>query len=101
FEDVQLLQYYVPHLGKSLYCIYTWNERDGRFRYAPEIPETDPLPDPQSKTITVHEDWFGGVYSDSTYRWNGGKMELIEQHGTVSTTPRRPGPKKLAPPANK
>jgi hypothetical protein len=21
FEDVQLLQYYVPHLGKSIFCI--------------------------------------------------------------------------------
>jgi hypothetical protein len=25
YEDLQLLRYYVPHLGKSLFCIYTWN----------------------------------------------------------------------------
>jgi hypothetical protein len=84
FEDLKLLQYYVPHLGKSLYCIYTWSEQDGRFRAAPEIPRIDPIPHPQDKTITVHEDWQGGVYSDSIYRWNGTKLELAEQNGRVS-----------------
>jgi len=84
FEDVELLQYYAPHLDKSLYCIYTWSEQGGRFRYAPEIPRVDPIPDQVHKTITVHEDWQGGVYSDSTYRWIGTKLELIEKNGRVS-----------------
>jgi len=32
----------------------------------------------------VHEDFFGGVFINSTYRWNGPKVELIEENGTVS-----------------
>lgn len=83
FEDVELLQYYEPHLDKSLYCVYTWSEPGGYFRYAPEIPRVDPIPDQERKTITVHEDWQGGVYSDSTYRWSGAKVELIEKNGRL------------------
>jgi hypothetical protein len=29
----------------------------------------------------VHEDWQGGPFQNSTYRWIGGKLELIEQDG--------------------
>jgi hypothetical protein len=34
---------------------------------------------PESKTPSTHEDWFGGPGQDPTYRWNEGKLELIEQ----------------------
>jgi hypothetical protein len=83
FEDLQLLQYYHPHLGKSGYCIYTWDRRVGRFRYAPEIPALDPVVHRENRTITVHEDFQGVPYRDSTYRWIGGKVELIEEDGRV------------------
>jgi hypothetical protein len=81
FEDAQLLQFYNPHLGTKLYCIYVWDKGSRRFRYAPEIPAVNPVPHPEDKTITVHQDWQGGPYADSTYRWTGAKFELIEQHG--------------------
>jgi len=83
FEDLQLLRIYSPHLGKSLFCIYEWNPKDGRFRDAPEIPDTDPVAHPRDKTITIHEDWLGGVYSDRTYRWNGTTVKLVVENGRV------------------
>jgi hypothetical protein len=86
FEDVQLLQYFVPHLGKSIFCIYTWNPREASFHPAPEIPDMDPVANAWNKTITVHEDLFGGVFIDSTYRWNG--VELILANGRVSGSSR-------------
>jgi hypothetical protein len=88
FGDVQLLQYYVQHLGKSIYCIYTWSPQDGRFRHAPEIPDTDPVADPENKTITVHEDFFGGVFTDSIYRLSNGKAQLVVANGRVSGSSR-------------
>jgi hypothetical protein len=81
FEDLQVLTEFASHLGKSVYCIYTWDQRTGRFRYAPEIPSVDPVAHPENKTITVHEDFLFGPYSDRTYRWKRGKVELIEEHG--------------------
>ncbi len=84
FDDVQLLQFYHPHLGKSIYCIYTWDERNARFRYAPEIPAIDPIAHPRNRTITVHEEWFGGVYTNSTYRWKAAKLELICESGRLT-----------------
>lgn len=81
FEDVKLLQFYQPHLGTKVFCIYTWDNKSGHFRYAPEIPGLNPVPHPENKTITVHQDWMGGAYADSTYRWNGAKTEEIEFHG--------------------
>ena len=83
FEDVQLLQYYVPHLGKSLFCIYVWNPQDERFAYSAEIPDMDPVAHPQNQTITVHEDWFGGVFSDRTYRWSGATVKLVVENGRL------------------
>lgn len=88
FEDIQLLQYYVPHLGKSIYCIYTWNPREGSFRHAPEIPDMDPIAHPENKTITVHNDLFGGVFIDSTYRLSNGKSQLVVENGRVSGSSR-------------
>ncbi len=82
FEDLELLQYYVPHLGKNLYCVYLWDSKTERFVYSPEISDIgDPVPHPENKTLTSHEDWQGGEYQDSTYRWKGDKLELIEQNG--------------------
>jgi hypothetical protein len=81
FEDVELLQFFHPHLGSRVYCIYTWDDKSGTFHPAPEIPALHPTPHPESKTITVHQDWMGGVYADRTYRWTGAKFELIEESG--------------------
>jgi hypothetical protein len=84
FEDVQLMQFFHPHLAKSVFCIYLWDDQTGRFRYAPEIPSVDPIPHPENKTITVDQDFFGGVFSHSTYRWQAAKLELVEENGMVS-----------------
>lgn len=84
FEDLELLLDYVPHLDKKLYCIYLWNPKSGRFEYSKELSEdlgVNPEAHPESKTITTHEDWQGGSWQDSTYRWNDGKLQLIEQKG--------------------
>lgn len=82
FEDLELLTYYVPHLDKKLYCIYLWDDKTGRFRYSNALSElaVNPLPHPENKTIKMHEDWPGGLWTESTYRWNGVKPELIEQN---------------------
>ncbi len=73
----------MPHLGKSQYCVYLWNEAEQQFRYDPESPAVGPMPHPETKTITAHQDWQGGSSNNSTYRWNGTKIELIEENGTV------------------
>ena len=80
FEDVQLLQNEFPN---PWWCTYEWDPKAARFRSSPEIPNPDPVPHPESKTITAHQDWQGGPYKDSTYRWNRGKTELIEQSGVL------------------
>jgi hypothetical protein len=83
YQDVELLQYYVPHLGKSLFCIYAWDAREDRFTAAPEIPDTDPVAHPETKTISVHEDFFGGVFTDSIYKWSGSKLVLTLESGRL------------------
>jgi hypothetical protein len=83
FEDLKLLQSYASHLGTKVYCIYLWDNKNGRFRYAPEIPAVNPVPHPEDRTVSVHQDWQGGLYADSTYRWTGAKFELVEEHGRV------------------
>jgi hypothetical protein len=82
FEDLELLTYYIPHLDKKLYCIYLWDTKTGRFRYSNALSElaVNPAPHPENKTITMHEDWQGGLWTESTYRWNGARPELIEQN---------------------
>jgi hypothetical protein len=84
FEDLELLQYHDPHVAKSVYCIYTWDPHRKRFRPAPDIPDTDPVPHPETKTVTVHEDWFGGAYADRTYRWFGSKIVLTDESGSLA-----------------
>jgi hypothetical protein len=82
FEDLQLLTYYVPHLDKKMYCIYLWDNKAGRFRYSNALSElaVNPVPHPESKTVVMHENWEGGLWTESTYRWNGPRPELIEQN---------------------
>ncbi len=84
FEDLQLLQFRNREVGTRLYCIYTWDNPAGRFRPAPEIPYVNPVPHPESKTITVHQAWPGGLYADSTYRWNAASLQLIEERGRIA-----------------
>jgi hypothetical protein len=84
FEDVELLQFRHPQLGTKLYCIYTWENNSGRFRYAPEIPAVSPVAHPENKTITVHQEWQGGIYADSTYKWAAAALQLIEERGRIS-----------------
>jgi hypothetical protein len=81
FEDLELLDYDIPHLDKKLYCIYLWNDKAGRFNYSSDLTEiaVDLEPKPKDKTLTTREDWQGGAWQESTYRWKGGKLELIEQ----------------------
>jgi len=64
FEDLELLEYDNGHLDKRLYCIYLWDNKIGRFRYSPELTEeaVDPVPHPESKTITMRNDWQGGTF---------------------------------------
>jgi hypothetical protein len=90
FEDLQLLRFYSSHLAKSYWCVYTWDQRTARFRYAPEIPGPDPVPHPESKTITVHQDFQSGPFNDRAYQWKAGKVELIEESGATdgSTDPK-------------
>jgi hypothetical protein len=86
FEDLELLTYDIPHLDKKLYCIYLWDNKAGRFRYSNALTElaVNPVPNPANKTITMHENWQGGLWTESTYRWNGVKPELIEQNSLLA-----------------
>src|SRR5262249_51328657 len=69
---------------KAIYCIYAWNPKGGAFRHASEIPDTDPVAHPENKTITVHEDFFGGVFIDRTYRLINGRAQLVVENARVS-----------------
>lgn len=83
FEDLELLQNYIPHLDKKLYCIYLWDNKTGRFIYSKELTDVgvNLVTHSENKTLTTREDWQGGPWEKSTYRWNSGKLELIEQDG--------------------
>jgi hypothetical protein len=90
FEDLKVLQYINDHLGKSLYCVYLWDNGTGRFREEPTLSQIGNFtPDPQAKIISAHEDYFGGVYKDSTWMWNGGKLVLIAESGLLSGSDKR------------
>lgn len=41
------------------------------------------VPHPENRTISLHDDWQGGTWQESTYRWNDGKLELIEKNSLV------------------
>jgi hypothetical protein len=87
FEDLELLDYAIPHLDKKIYCIYLWDTKAGRFSYSKELTDISVNLEahPENKTLTVSEDWQGGASRNSTYRWNGGKLELIEQDSLLGT----------------
>jgi hypothetical protein len=79
FQDLELLQYSIPHLDKKLYCIYLWDSKAGRFHYSKEITDVavDIVVHPESKTFTTREDWMGGAWEESTYHWKGNTLESI------------------------
>jgi hypothetical protein len=85
FEDLELLQNYVPHLGKVLYCVYLWDRKSERFILSPEVSDIaiNLEAHAESRTLTTHEEWQGGNWRDSTYRWKGHKLELIEQNSLM------------------
>jgi hypothetical protein len=83
FEDLKVLQYVNDHLGKSLFCIYLWDDRIGQFREEPQL-FGNPEPDPKNKRIFFHEEYFGGVYIDKTCIWRGSKLLLIAEKGLLS-----------------
>ncbi len=85
FEDLELLDYAIPHLDKKIYCIYLWDEKASLFRYSKELTDISVNLEahPESKTLTVSEDWQGGAWHESTYRWKGGKLELIEENSLL------------------
>jgi hypothetical protein len=83
FQDLKLLQDINDHLGKFTYCVYLWDHRAGRFRAEPQL-FGNPQPDPETKTIFTHDDYFGGLYTDYTYVWRGPKLQLIATKGLVS-----------------
>lgn len=73
-EDLQLLQYVNDHLGKSLFCVYLWDDKTDHFRYEPQLFIADPIPHPETRTITSHNDYQGGPFTDSTT--NGAVLSL-------------------------
>ncbi len=85
FEDSNFLAFYSPHLDKSLYCVYLWDGKTSQFRFSKEISDVaeNIAPHPENKTISMRDDWQGGLWEESTYRWNNGKLELIEQESLV------------------
>ena len=93
YEDLKLLQFYHPHLGKSIFCVYLWDEKAAHFRYEPQIPMPDPIPHPENRTITTHNEYMGGTHSDSVYVWIAGKVTEIATWGPANegSTTRRPG----------
>jgi hypothetical protein len=84
-EDLELLQNYIPHLDKKLYCIFLWDERAGQFRYSKDLSDisADIEAHPETKTLTTREDWQGGAWEAMTYRWNDSKLEVIEDNSLI------------------
>lgn len=81
YQDLELLTAYVPHLGKKLYCIYLWDNDAARFRYSRQLSDiaASLKADPKNKALIEEEDWQGGAWQRSIYRWQGAKLELISQ----------------------
>lgn len=48
------------------------------------FPNMDPVANPENRTITVHEGLFGGVFINSTYRWNCVTVKLVVENGRFS-----------------
>lgn len=83
YQDLELMQNYIPHLDTKVYCIFLWDNHAHLFRYSKELSEqgVNLEPDPKSKTLHARQDWMGGRREDRTYRWTGGYLELIEVQG--------------------
>lgn len=84
-RDLELMSNYTPHLDKKLYCIYLWDNKLGRFNYSKELTEiaSNLEAHRENKTLTAREDWQGGAWEESKYRWNRDKLELIEQNSLL------------------
>jgi hypothetical protein len=80
YQDLELMQNYIPHLDKKLYCVFLWDPKTERFVYSKELTDiaVNLEPHPENKTLTKRDDWMGGAWEETTYRWNGGKLEAIE-----------------------
>jgi len=81
YEDLEVLQYVNDHLGKSIFCVYLWDHKTARFRYEPQLFIADPIPHPETRTITSHNEYQDGPHTDSTYQWRGNKLALIAEEG--------------------
>ena len=42
YEDLELLQYVNDHLGKSLFCVYLWDDKAGLFRHDQQADRHSP-----------------------------------------------------------
>lgn len=84
YEDLKILQFHHPHLGKSIFCVYVWDDKTSKFRYEPQIPMPDPVPHAESKTITTHNVYMGGTWNDSVYVWSGNRVIPIAEWGLAN-----------------
>lgn len=83
YQDLELLQFYIPHLAKRLYCVFLWNPKTGYFVFSKQLSDisVNLKVDTKAQTIHTREDWMGGAWEESSYRWNDGKLNLIERNG--------------------
>ncbi|WP_035355254.1 XAC2610-related protein [Edaphobacter aggregans] len=83
--DLQLAQSYSIYLNNMSYCIFLWDSQTGRFRYSPELSViatgTVIGENPKSRTLHTYKELPEGRWEDSTYGWNEGKVQLIQQSG--------------------
>jgi len=83
--DLQLAQRDSIYLNKMSYCIFLWDSQTGQFNYSPELSViatgTVIGVNPKSKTLHTYKDLPEGRWEDSTYGWNEGKLQLIQQSG--------------------
>jgi hypothetical protein len=82
YQDVKLLTYLNDHLGKKIFCVYLWAGNTNHFRYEKQLLIADPIPHPETKSITSHSEYQGGTFADSTYEWRGTKLVLVAEDGT-------------------
>lgn len=92
FEDLELLTAFIPHLDKRIYCVYLWDQSAGRFVLSKQLSDiaSNLEAHPENKTLISHEAWQGGAWQQSTYRWNGNKLEVIEESSLLGN----PNPEK-------
>lgn len=95
YQDLELVQNYIPHLDKKLYCVFLWDENVGRFRYSKDVTDiaVDLEAHPENKTLTTRQDWMGGAWKERTYHWKNGKLELIEEESFLGYWSDPPGEK--------